>query len=155
MRLANDHAGLRVGCIYEITASRAKSSTGLSRPGKNTKLRAADKVSAVLEPMKKEDINPADEKLGTLLRESRTFPALPPRFQQNVWRRIEDAEAPAKSESWLDALSALILRPRFALAAAAALVLAGSLFGALEGRQAVRHDAQMNYLASVAPHALR
>ena len=155
MRLANDHAWLRVGRINEITASRAEASTGLSRLGKNTKLRVADKVSVALEPMKKEDVNPADEKLGTLLRESRTFPALPPRFQQNVWRRIEDAEAPAKSESWLDALSALILRPRFALAAAAALVLAGSLFGALEGRQAVRHDAQMNYLASVAPHALR
>lgn len=104
--------------------------------------------------MKIENINPGDEKLGALLRESRAFPALPPRFQQNVWRRIEDTEAPATSESWLDALCALILRPRFALAAAAALVLIGSLAGALEGRQAARHDAQMNYLASVAPQAL-
>ena len=105
--------------------------------------------------MKKENIKPADEKLGALLRGSRTFPALPPRFQQNVWRRIEDAEAPVRSESWLDALSALILRPRFALAAAAALVLVGSLAGALEGRQVARHDAQMNYLESVAPQTVR
>jgi hypothetical protein len=105
--------------------------------------------------MKKENINPADEKLGALLRESRAFPALSPRFQQNVWRRIEDAEAPIRSESWLDALSALISRPRFALAAAAALVLIGSVAGALEGWQGARHEAQMNYLASVAPQALR
>jgi hypothetical protein len=127
----------------------------LSRQEQNTKLRAADIISAALDPMKKENINPTDEKLGSLLRGSRTFPALPPRFQQNVWRRIEDAEAPVRSESWLDALSALILRPRFALAAAAALVLVGSLAGALEGRQMARHDAQMNYLESVAPQAVR
>ena len=96
-----------------------------------------------------------DPKLSALLRESRVMPALPPRFQQNVWRRIEDAEAPAKPASWLDSLAALILRPRFALATAAVLLLAGVFAGTLEGRQAARHDAQMHYLASVAPHALR
>lgn len=105
--------------------------------------------------MKKENFHPADEKLGALLRESRTPPPLPPRFQQNVWRRIEDAEAPLKSASWLDALATLVLRPRLALAAAAALVLAGIFAGALEGRHDARHDAQMNYLASVSPHSLR
>jgi hypothetical protein len=57
--------------------------------------------------------------------------------------------------SWLDALAALILRPQFALTAAVVLLLAGVFTGALEGRQLVRHDAQMNYLAAVAPHALR
>ena len=155
MQPAYDHAGLPDSRIERITRSIVKSSTGLSRQEQNTKLRAADKISAALDPMKKENINPVDEKLGSLLRGSRTFPALPPRFQQNVWRRIEDAEAPARSESWLDALSALILRPRFALAAAAALVLVGSLAGALEGRQVARHDAQMNYLESVAPQAVR
>jgi len=96
-----------------------------------------------------------DPKLSALLRESRVMPALPPRFQQNVWRRIEDAAAPAQPASWLDSLAALILRPRFALATAAAVLLAGVFAGTLEGRQAARHDAQLNYLASVAPHALR
>ena len=103
----------------------------------------------------KENLNSDDAKLGALLRESRVSPALPPRFQQNVWRRIEDGEAPAKSESWLDALAALILRPRFAIAAAAVLLLAGVSAGMREGRQMVRHDAQMNYLTAVAPHAVR
>jgi hypothetical protein len=96
-----------------------------------------------------------DPKFSALLRASRTTPSLPARFQQNVWRRIEDAEAPAKSASWLDALATLILRPRFAVAAAAALVLAGVFMGAMEGRLHARHDAQMNYLASVAPHSAR
>ena len=96
-----------------------------------------------------------DPQLGALLRASRPSPGLPPRFQQNVWRRIEDAEAPAQPASWLDALANLILRPRFALAAAAVLLLMGVFAGTLEGRQMVRHDAQMNYLASVAPHVLR
>ena len=105
--------------------------------------------------MKKENFNSADAKLGALLRESRSFPALPPRFQQNVWRRIEDAEAPVMPASWLDALANLILRPRFAVAAVAALMLIGVFAGMQEGRQMARHEAQLNYLAAVAPHSLR
>jgi|SRR5690242_1323405 len=106
--------------------------------------------------MKEKDIHSDDAKLDTLLRANRPSPpSLPPRFQENVWRRIEDAEAPVKSESWLDALATLILRPRFALVTAAVLVLTGVLFGTLEGRQAARHEAQMNYLALVAPSSVR
>ncbi len=103
------------------------------------------------------EINPAPEAapLSTLLRAGRPSPALPPRFQQNVWRRIEDAEAPVKSPSWLDALVALILRPQFAFAAAAVLLVAGIGFGTLDGAQAARQDAQARYLASVAPSSLR
>jgi hypothetical protein len=98
---------------------------------------------------------PGDPRLSALLREARTAPGLPPRFQQSVWRRIEDAEAPAKSDSWLDALAKLILRPRFALPAAALVLLVGVLAGTLEGRQMARHEAQMNYLGSEVPHVLR
>lgn len=96
-----------------------------------------------------------DTKLSALLRESRVSPSLPPRFQENVWRRIEDAEAPVKSESWLDALAALILRPKFAFATVAVLMLAGILLGTHEGVQTARHDAQARYLAAVAPNSLR
>jgi len=105
--------------------------------------------------MKEKNELPGDPQVSALLREARVSPALPPRFQQNVWRRIGDAEAPAKSESWLDALANLILRPRFAMAAAGAMLLAGVLAGTVEGRQVARHDAQMNYVASVAPQSLR
>jgi len=103
-------------------------------------------------------MNPADGKLGSLLREARTFPALPPRFQENVWRRIQDAEASVQSgetASWLEALVALILRPRYACAAIAVLLLAGIALGAYSGAQAARHVAEARYIASVAPHALR
>ena len=105
--------------------------------------------------MNKENINSVDAKLSALLRESRVAPDLPPRFQDNVWRRIEGAEAPAKSVSWLDALAALILRPRFAYATVAALVLAGVLLGAVQGAQIAKQDAQARYVAMVAPNALR
>jgi len=103
-------------------------------------------------------MNPDDAKLGALLRASRAAPALPPRFQENVWRRIEDAEAPVPSTSrlfWLDALVALVLRPRFALAAVTVLIVAGALLGVRDGSQIARRDAQTQYLAAVAPAALR
>ena len=100
-------------------------------------------------------MNAEDQKLAGLLHEARSSSPLPPRFQQNVWRRIEDAEAPEKAVSWLDSLAALVLRPRFALAAATALVVVGAFVGTVEGRQVARHEAQMNYLASVAPHSAR
>lgn len=103
----------------------------------------------------KENMNSNDTTLSALLRESRVSPSLPPRFQENVWRRIEDSELPARQESWLDALAARILRPRLAFAFAAVLVLAGVMLGANEGVQTARHDAQANYLASVAPGSLR
>ena len=105
--------------------------------------------------MKEDNLQPADAEFSALLRQARVSPALPPRFQENVWRRIEDAEAPMKPASWLDALATLVLRQRFAVAAAAVFLMAGVFAGTLEGRQVVRHEAQMNYLASVAPHALR
>jgi hypothetical protein len=119
---------------------------------------------AALEPMNKENINPdpgfaeaSDAKLGALLRKSRVSPALPPRFQEGVWRRIEEADAPVESTggfAWLDALVTLVLRPRFALATAAVLMIAGALLGVRDGSQMARQDAQARYLAAVAPNSL-
>lgn len=115
--------------------------------------------------MNEENINPnlrstegSDAKLGALLRTSRVSPTLPPRFQEGVWRRIEEASAPVKSTggiTWLEALAALVMRPRFALAAATVLIVAGALVGVREGSQMVNQDAQARYLAAVAPHSLR
>ncbi|MGO8767116.1 MAG: hypothetical protein ACLQSR_18525 [Limisphaerales bacterium] len=99
--------------------------------------------------------NPDDAKLSALLRESRSSPPLPPRFQENVWRRIEDAEAPVKSASWLDALAALVLRPRFALVTASMLVMAGALIGVRAGDHLAQQDAQAQYITAVAPAAMR
>jgi ferric-dicitrate binding protein FerR (iron transport regulator) len=106
----------------------------------------------------KENMNPDDTKLSALLRQGRVSPDLPPRFQENVWRRIENAEAPVSAKpglSWLDALAALVLRPRFALATATALVVAGALLGARAGDLAANQTAQAQYLTAVAPPAMR
>jgi hypothetical protein len=120
---------------------------------------------AALEPMK-ENMNPdpgstrgsaeaSDTKFREVLRAARTSPSLPPRFQENVWRRIEDAEAPVKSVSWLDAFAALVLRPRFAYATVTTLVLAGVLLGTYQGAQTARQNEQALYVALVAPDSLR
>ncbi|MGB8369818.1 MAG: hypothetical protein ACLPYZ_09060 [Limisphaerales bacterium] len=108
--------------------------------------------------MNKENINPDDARLGALLRRSLVSPALPPRFQEGVWRRIEEAAAPAKSTggiAWLDALVTLVLRPRFALATATVLIVAGALLGVRNGNKLAHQDAQARYLAAVAPNSLR
>ena len=112
--------------------------------------------------MNKENINPdpgaSDMKLGALLREARVSPALPPRFRDGVWRRIEEAEAPVRAAAgpaWLDALAALVLRPRFALATAVVLIAGGAMFGVRQGNQMVKQDARAHYVAVVAPNSLR
>ncbi len=115
--------------------------------------------------MNKENFNPdpgsaeaGDARLSALLHESRVSPALPPRFQEGVWRRIEEADVPVQSTggiAWLDALAALVLRPRFALATATVLIVAGALLGVREGGQMAKQDAQARFLAAVAPHSLR
>jgi hypothetical protein len=99
--------------------------------------------------------NPDDAEISALLRESRESPPLPPRFRENVWRRIEDAAAPAKPESWLEALVALILRPRFAYAAAAVLIFTGAMLGAHAGSKSIKNVEQARYVAYIAPNPLR
>ena len=106
--------------------------------------------------MNKVNPEPDDVKLTALLRRSRSSPSLPPRFQEGVWRRIEESETPAPARvGWLDAIVSWALRPKFALATAVVLVAAGSLVGAREGNQAAHQDAQSRYVASVAPNSLR
>ncbi len=103
--------------------------------------------------MKPSKLEPDDARLGTLLRESRPTPSLPPRFQENVWRRIEQGEAPAKA-NWLDVLAGWLLRPRLAVAVAAVLVVTGLGLGWNNGERLARNDAQARYLAAVAPNVL-
>jgi hypothetical protein len=108
--------------------------------------------------MKPTNLEPDDARLGALLRESRAAPPVPPRFQENVWRRIESADArnvPVGDGNWLDAVAAWILRPRLAFALAAMLVLTGLGLGWSKGEQLARDDAQARYLTAVAPDLLR
>lgn len=98
-----------------------------------------------------------DKKLKSLLDEARPVPDLPPRFQENVWRRIESAEAGKISgaANWLDALAGWLMRPRLAFALAAVLLFAGSSVGWIKGQQLGRHEAQARYVEAVAPGILR
>lgn len=98
-----------------------------------------------------------EARLRALLRESKSTSPLPPRFQENVWRRIERVEVgqPGDRRNWLDALVNLVLRPRLAFAAVAVLVLMGTVLGVREGVQTAHHEAQARYLTAVAPDALR
>lgn len=103
--------------------------------------------------MKTSNQDPADGKLGSLLRESRPTPGLPPRFQENVWRRIEHDNHTAPALNWVEALAALVLKPRFAFATVAVLLLAGGLLGSLDGTAQARRAAQDRYLEAVAINA--
>jgi hypothetical protein len=105
--------------------------------------------------MKSNNTEPDDARLGALLREARTTPTLPPRFQESVWRRIEHSdESKTYSPSWLDALATWILRPQLAFALAAVLVLMGVGLGWNSGERLARSEAQARYVAAVAPNAL-
>ena len=107
--------------------------------------------------MKENDLNQNDAALSTMLREARSASSLPPRFQENVWRRIERAEEPratAGNVGWLDVLAGWFVRPRLAFAVAAMLVLIGVGLGWSNGEQLVRNEAQSRYLSAVAPNAL-
>lgn len=106
--------------------------------------------------MNEENLNPTDAKLSSLLREARSSHALPPRFQEGVWRRIEGNEAPARSaQGWLDRFASWALRPRLVFAMAVVLICAGSLAGAAQGSRDAHQEAQNRYVAAVAPNSLR
>ena len=107
--------------------------------------------------MKTESKNPnPDPALRTLLREAMPGPALPPRFVESVWHRIERVEAaelPASSPSWLDRLASLVLQPRLALATVAVVVVAGTLLGFLTAGDQARDAARASYVTAVTPFA--
>jgi hypothetical protein len=81
-----------------------------------------------------------DEALRKVLKEWRTDAALPPRFQEAVWRRIECAEVPASvAPSVWDTIAHWIgtMLPRPALAASyvAVLLAVGVTAGWAQARQ--------------------
>lgn len=98
--------------------------------------------------------NPDDPKLRGLLRAAHPAEALPPRFQENVWRRLERAERRAEATStpgWLDALMRGILRPAYATAGLVALILTGTWMGIREGDGRVHLADRARYVAAVSP----
>lgn len=94
--------------------------------------------------------NPDDSRIRSLLSEARPHPELPLRFRDHVWRRIEQGETRSTNVTWLNSLAVLFLKPRFAVASIAVLLLAGTLIGSLNGQAQARLIAQERYVATVA-----
>jgi hypothetical protein len=98
-----------------------------------------------------------DDRLDALLRESRSAPSLPPRFQESVWHRIEVTERSRSADNfpWLEVLLQQMLRPRLAAATVAVLMLFGAWLGVREGAESARHADQARYLGAVAHSVMR
>jgi hypothetical protein len=104
------------------------------------------------------DLEPDDGRLAALLRQARPAPDLPPRFQEGVWRRLEQAEEvltpAALFGAWVDRVAASILRPRVVVTGFTAVLAAGLLVGVISGAAQAHDSARAAYVASVAPNAI-
>ncbi len=98
--------------------------------------------------------SPDDPELRALLREAHPDPILPPRFQADVWRRIERAERRPEEASpfaWLDLFVRGILRPAYATVGLVAIMLAGTWLGIRDGESRVYQADRVRYVAAVSP----
>lgn len=120
--------------------------------------REGDAKGASPDVMKETPLTNEDRELRELLRRSRAKPPLPPGFDDGVWRRlaVQDRLAAGRAfPAWLDAAVEWALRPRLALAGITALVMAGALWGTVDGLHTAKLQARGRYLSAVAPAAVR
>jgi predicted lysophospholipase L1 biosynthesis ABC-type transport system permease subunit len=105
-----------------------------------------------------EDIR--DERLHQVLEEWQVHQSLPPRFGEQVWRRIARAEVRQPESLWnqvLERVAGAFLRPSLAVGYVAALVLAGLLAGSWHARQnnaQVTEELGARYLQMMDPYHL-
>jgi hypothetical protein len=95
-----------------------------------------------------------EEKLKTLLKSWSPKTDLPPRFESEVWRRIELAQE--KHASWFsfDWLIRITNQPRLAFALVMAAVVLGAGLAPLQALRSYRHDmatSEARYVHSVDP----
>jgi hypothetical protein len=93
--------------------------------------------------MKSENPTPSDEALRQVLHQWQVGAHLPPRFQEQVWRRIEHSEAQAQAPAWIllfHRLTAALARPSLAVSYVTLLLLAGLLAGYWQVRIAKAHN---------------
>jgi hypothetical protein len=99
-----------------------------------------------------------DKKLHALLNSWKADASLPPRIEENVWRRIGQSEAQTPkpiSQRIANWLESLLPRPRVAAALSVLLLLGGLATGLRQGeRTAARHHVELSarYLQSVDPY---
>ena len=102
--------------------------------------------------------NQSDVALSRVLREWTVQAQLPPRFEDSVWHRIEQAET--WDPAWkilLTRLAAGLARPALATSYLAVLLLAGLLAGYWQARAATAHAAEQlsaRYVQLVDPYQM-
>jgi hypothetical protein len=107
--------------------------------------------------MKSENPMPSDESLRQTLQQWKVDAPLPPRFQEQVWRRIERGEVQAETPAWLllwNRLMAALARPSLAVSYVTLLLAAGMIAGYWQAR-VIRaqsgEDMGARYVQLVAP----
>src|SRR2546427_6414553 len=88
--------------------------------------------------MKTNEPGDNDEALRKVLREWRTDASLPPRFQEEVWRRIERAQASGAPSAWavmIHWIGVVLPRPALAASYVAVLLAIGVTVGWAQARQ--------------------
>lgn len=99
-----------------------------------------------------------DAQLDALLHEWKTDAALPPRFQEEVWRQIAHEDTWVKVPWWGElwqSLEAAFRRPAVAVAYVSVLLMVGIGAGLLQAREKasqVEHTLEARYLQSVDPY---
>jgi hypothetical protein len=110
--------------------------------------------------MKTEDPNENGAPLRALLKEWKPEASLPPRFQEQVWRRIERAESvPAPSVSlatvFANWISNILPKPALATAYVTVLLVVGASVGWSQARQEtarVNGELRARYAQAVDPY---
>jgi hypothetical protein len=110
--------------------------------------------------MKTESENP--EPLRKVMREWRVTEPLPPRFQEGVWRKIQQAESGATGATtttlWsvcMTWLASVLPRPAVAVAYLSVLLVAGMTAGYWQARQTTAHldnELGSRYVQAVDPY---
>ncbi len=88
--------------------------------------------------MKTDEPDNHDDALRKVLKEWRTDAALPPRFQENVWQRIELMHASAAPSIWAAVahwIGTMLPRPAMTVAYVAVLLVVGATVGWTQAHQ--------------------
>jgi hypothetical protein len=108
--------------------------------------------------MKTENSNENDAPLRALLQEWKPEASLPPRFQEQVWRRLERAQSPAVSSVWVIIahwVGTMLPRPALAASYVALLLAVGVSAGWAQARQEtarVRDELGQRYVRVLDPY---
>ncbi len=111
--------------------------------------------------MKSEDSTEQDLALRAVLAEWEIKEPLPPRFQEQVWRRIARVEEPGPAQVWTQVaqwIARAFAQPSLAVSYLTMLLVAGLLAGYLQGRQdnnRAQHELSTRYVQMMSPYALR